>query len=64
MEPESFVVQEVAESPLQVAKAVISAQGHQRLRTVGCHLEGNYGKGKSRRKRLMQEVFPSNEVLG
>lgn len=64
MEPECFVVQEVAESPLQVAKAVIGAQGHQWLGTVGRHFEGNYGKEKSRRKLLMQEILPSNEVLG
>lgn len=64
VQPQRFVVQEVAESPLQVAKAVISAQGHQRLRTVRCHLEGNYGKGKSRRKCLMREILSSDEVLG
>lgn len=63
MEPERFVVQEVAQSPLQVAKAVIGAQGHQRLRTVRCHLEGNCGKGKSWRKLLMR-ILPSDEVLG
>lgn len=64
MQPERFIVQEVAEGPLQVAKAVIGAQGHQRLRAVRCHLEGNYGMGRSRRKLLMQEILPSNEVLG
>lgn len=64
MEPERFVVQQVAESPLQVAKAVISAQGHQWLGAIGCHLEGSYGKGKSRRKLLSQEILSSNEVPG
>lgn len=47
MEPESFIVQQVAESPLQVAKAEICAQGHERLRAVGCHLEGSSGEGKT-----------------